>query len=311
MSADSLLIFFYGMLSICLAGCGALAIVQGYKLLKSLSPQLSLRLQRGMGCFLLLSALGWGWLAKLTLTSVTHDSELSFRALAKQRISFQMLADANLHPAQLLENMSLAELYRLVEIGKKHSGQFNRHITELTAKIAQLQRQQIEIDQSIVQQGQVLRVIRENRLAMANQPSKSQLIKASQINYINDLEPSAAGTSHQASVQNYRPNTVLFAFNDARLTPLFEAEIHQVAKWLQQNKNYGVILEGHTDSDGDNSYNQFLAQRRTKTVKESLMERGIAANRIATRIYGEPQATADSRIKLLDRRVNFRFHPLN
>ena len=316
MSADSLLIFFYGMLSICLAGCGALAIVQGYKLLITLLPQAAnkrnwLRVQRGMGCFLLLSSLGWGWLAKLTLTSVTHDSELSFRTLAKQRISFQMLADANLHPAQLLENMSLAELYRLVEIGKKHSGQFNRHITELTAKIAQLQRQQIAIDQSIVQQGQVLRVIRENGLAMASQPSKSQHINAAQIEYINDLEPSAAGARHQASPQDYRPNTVLFAFNDAKLTPLFEEEIHQVAKWLQLNKNFGVTLEGHTDSDGDNGYNQLLARRRTETVKASLIERGVSADRISTKTFGEQLTTTVSRIKLLDRRVNFRVHPLN
>jgi outer membrane protein OmpA-like peptidoglycan-associated protein len=48
-----------------------------------------------------------------------------------------------------------------------------------------------------------------------------------------------------------------------------------------------VEVEGHTDSVGNDSYNQALSDRRANSVRDYLVQQGIAANSIVSRGYGE------------------------
>jgi outer membrane protein OmpA-like peptidoglycan-associated protein len=59
-----------------------------------------------------------------------------------------------------------------------------------------------------------------------------------------------------------------------------------------------ISIEGHTDSRGDDAYNQRLSLARAEAVKAYLVEKGVAAGRLRTVGLGEtrpvaPNANAD------------------
>jgi len=57
-----------------------------------------------------------------------------------------------------------------------------------------------------------------------------------------------------------------------------------------------IVIEGHTDSDGSERYNQQLSSKRANAVKNHLIEKGISAERLEAVGYGEvnPIATNDT-----------------
>jgi len=99
---------------------------------------------------------------------------------------------------------------------------------------------------------------------------------------------------------------VLFATNEANLTPNGTSTLRKLAEVMQQNPERTVLVEGFTDSTGSSSYNQDLSQRRANAVATALAEMGVARQRIATKAYGEafPVAGNDSASnRQLNRRV--------
>ena len=56
-----------------------------------------------------------------------------------------------------------------------------------------------------------------------------------------------------------------------------------------------IVLVGHTDSVGNDAYNQKLSVRRAEAVKAYLVSKGIEANRIYTEGKGESQPVADNK----------------
>lgn len=63
--------------------------------------------------------------------------------------------------------------------------------------------------------------------------------------------------------------------------------LDDVITLLNKRSNVNVILKGHTDGVGSESYNQKLSQRRVKAAKEWMVKKGIAENRIQTEAYGK------------------------
>lgn len=86
---------------------------------------------------------------------------------------------------------------------------------------------------------------------------------------------------------------VLFETGKADLMPGAMRSIDKLARFLQENPEREVLVEGHTDSVGSDAYNLNLSQRRAESAATALMARGIGADRITTRGYGEayPEAS--------------------
>ncbi|CAN8138739.1 OmpA-OmpF porin, OOP family [uncultured Thiomicrorhabdus sp.] len=81
-----------------------------------------------------------------------------------------------------------------------------------------------------------------------------------------------------------------------------------VARALYNYPNTRVHIEGHTDSDGSNSFNQQLSENRAKNVAFYLMDNGISRDRIITYGYGEKRPIASNDTaqgKRMNRRVTF------
>lgn len=56
---------------------------------------------------------------------------------------------------------------------------------------------------------------------------------------------------------------------------------------LQSEKAMQLIIEGHTDSDGQDQHNQILSEKRAESVKIYLVSAGISSSRLSTIGYGE------------------------
>ena len=89
---------------------------------------------------------------------------------------------------------------------------------------------------------------------------------------------------------------VLFASAKSDLLPAAQLKLNSVAEALtQQDPDSKMVVEGHTDSQGGDSYNMDLSQRRAQTVRDYLVSRGIAADRVTSQGYGSSRSVADNK----------------
>lgn len=102
---------------------------------------------------------------------------------------------------------------------------------------------------------------------------------------------------------------VAFASNSSQLLASSRAVLDETAQMLRANPSLRAEIAGHTDSQGEAAYNQWLSQRRAEAVRSYLVSRGIAANRLVARGYGESNPVADNASaagRALNRRVELR-----
>jgi outer membrane protein OmpA-like peptidoglycan-associated protein len=81
--------------------------------------------------------------------------------------------------------------------------------------------------------------------------------------------------------------TVHFDFDKAVIRPPDARVLDKHAEWLKVNSGLMVAVDGGTDQRGSVVYNQRLSERRAKAVKDYLVARGVAADRIVDLGYGE------------------------
>lgn len=73
---------------------------------------------------------------------------------------------------------------------------------------------------------------------------------------------------------------VLFDTGKATLKPGARQNIDRLARFLKENPERTVTVEGHTDSTGSTEMNMELSQRRADSVKTALVERGVQGDHI-------------------------------
>jgi OmpA family len=78
------------------------------------------------------------------------------------------------------------------------------------------------------------------------------------------------------------------------LTTASQTTLNDVAERLKGFSTYQIVLKGNTDADGKDDYNQKLSIRRTQSVFEYLLSKGISASAISTAALGEKQPIADN-----------------
>lgn len=87
---------------------------------------------------------------------------------------------------------------------------------------------------------------------------------------------------------------VLFTSGQAVLLPSARSKLDQIAEALLSVGDRNIIIEGHTDSQGSESYNQDLSERRADAVRLYLVGRGYPSGRIQSHGMGEGSSVADN-----------------
>ncbi|GAC1432076.1 MAG: hypothetical protein NVSMB7_07940 [Chitinophagaceae bacterium] len=78
---------------------------------------------------------------------------------------------------------------------------------------------------------------------------------------------------------------------------------------LKENPAIEIEMSAHTDSKGSDDYNMKLSDNRAKSVREYIVSKGIAGNRIGSQGYGETKPVATNETddgRQLNRRVEFK-----
>ena len=80
---------------------------------------------------------------------------------------------------------------------------------------------------------------------------------------------------------------VLFAVDQSDINPEGQVVLDGQATWLLTNTDFTAVIEGHADEQGTREYNVALGARRANAVREYLISRGVAGNRLRTVSYGK------------------------
>ena len=89
--------------------------------------------------------------------------------------------------------------------------------------------------------------------------------------------------------------SVLFASAKSDLLPAAQLKLNDVANALiKEDPLSKIVVEGHTDSQGGVPYNQELSQRRAQSVRDYLVSRGIASDRVTAQGFGPSRSIADN-----------------
>lgn len=108
------------------------------------------------------------------------------------------------------------------------------------------------------------------------------------------------------------PGDVLFDFDKATIQPAARGTLDKLAELIKAGGGR-VAIEGHTDSKGDDRYNQRLSEARAMAVRDYLISvRTVDGTRLGTKGLGElkpvapnakPDGTDDAEGRQKNRRV--------
>jgi len=149
------------------------------------------------------------------------------------------------------------------------------------------------------------------------QPGRSYSITAKKQGYVFysekfDLEATNEGYEIEKNIQLSPTGTRLLVFFDFdKAEPKEESipEMERIIDFLRENPDKNIQIEGHTDDQGTDDYNNKLSIDRAKAVREYLVAAGIDGMRISAVGYGKtkplvPEKSDDARA--LNRRVEMK-----
>ncbi|MFV2061099.1 MAG: peptidoglycan-associated lipoprotein Pal [Gammaproteobacteria bacterium] len=85
---------------------------------------------------------------------------------------------------------------------------------------------------------------------------------------------------------------IYFGFDESTISDDDREFISAHAKYLSENSNESVVLEGHADERGTREYNISLGERRAKAVMQLLEVQGAAKSQIQIISFGEERPVA-------------------
>jgi peptidoglycan-associated lipoprotein len=86
---------------------------------------------------------------------------------------------------------------------------------------------------------------------------------------------------------------VYFDFDRSELTDKARGELTQVGDVLRKQNKFYVVVEGHTDAQGTESYNMSLGSKRSQAVMRFLVDYGVESERLQTVSFGEEKPKAE------------------
>ena len=86
--------------------------------------------------------------------------------------------------------------------------------------------------------------------------------------------------------------SVYFQYDSFVVQPEFQAVVENHARYLTENKNRRVVIEGNTDERGGREYNLALGQKRADAVRRALATLGVEDAQMESISFGEEKPRA-------------------
>ena len=87
-------------------------------------------------------------------------------------------------------------------------------------------------------------------------------------------------------------NDIYFDFNSSEIKPESFVTINKLFTMLNGNPSMKVKIHGHTDSQGDKTYNLWLSRQRAKAIVQRIASKGISTTRLEYAGYGPDKPVA-------------------
>jgi outer membrane protein OmpA-like peptidoglycan-associated protein len=87
---------------------------------------------------------------------------------------------------------------------------------------------------------------------------------------------------------------IFFDYDKSDLRDESKSELDRIAEQMQEFSTIKVELSGHTDNKGEDSYNKELSQKRAESVRQYLINKGVAADRLKAVGYGASKPVAEN-----------------
>lgn len=125
-----------------------------------------------------------------------------------------------------------------------------------------------------------------------------------------EVSADSIGEKIDEKATTFKLNKVYFNLGQAVILEQSFEQLNSLAKYLVQNPDLKIQIEGHTDNQGDPKANQKLSLDRAYNVREYLVSKGVDGKRIKFRGNGSkypvaPNDTEENRSK--NRRVEYKF----
>jgi outer membrane protein OmpA-like peptidoglycan-associated protein len=107
----------------------------------------------------------------------------------------------------------------------------------------------------------------------------------------------------------FKLDKVYFNLGDSKVLPESYEQLDALAKHLIDNPELKIQVEGHTDNQGDKDENWKLSIDRAFNVREYLVSKGVAGNRIKFRGFGDTKPVSSNNLeenRKLNRRVEYK-----
>ncbi len=101
---------------------------------------------------------------------------------------------------------------------------------------------------------------------------------------------------------------VYFETNKYNISANSKLALDKLQKIFAEYPETNILIEGHTDNVGTDTYNMGLSERRANAVGNYLKSAGVASSRLITKWYGESQPKVENTNdanRALNRRVQF------
>jgi len=223
---------------------------------------------------------------------------------ASEEAKKKELAEAQ---ARLVKMQADAEAKRVKELADAEA----RKLKQQTSTEAEAQRlkQQAEADA-------------EARRVKALADAEAQRVKQQADAEARRVKELADAEARRLAAEQKKPDTLIilekgkrvvlrgvnFETNKATLTRYSENILWRAYNAMVANPNVQVVITGHTDNVGSDKANQVLSLKRAQAVKNWLVQKGIASNRMRTVGKGESEPVASNETnegRLENRRIEF------
>lgn len=87
---------------------------------------------------------------------------------------------------------------------------------------------------------------------------------------------------------------ILFDFDSSALRNEAQQNLREFSESMEDFEDTNILIVGHTDARGSESYNQDLSERRAQSATEYLTQQGIASGRVTSVGKGESEPVASN-----------------
>jgi outer membrane protein OmpA-like peptidoglycan-associated protein len=186
-----------------------------------------------------------------------------------------------------IRKSQLAEASARAAIAQKDREAAEREAQNLTGE--QLRKAQTELASTKGNLEKTAGELERERIARAEADKKLAQAMA-------DLQKIAAVKQESRGMVITLSGSVLFASNESTLLPAAMVKLNEVADALiKGNPDSNITVEGHTDSQGQRQYNMDLGEKRARAVRDQLVSRGVAQDRIKAVGVGPDRPVADNK----------------